>query len=119
MADLRLDNNGDLDLTNDSISLVTDLAAIAQDISIRLQFFLGEWFLDTRLGIPYFQKLLGEKPNITTIKSIFRKAILSTSGVLSLSDLNVIYTGVTRQLSVTFRASTIAGELVYNKDLII
>jgi len=48
--DLHLDSTGDL-------SWVEGIDAIAQHARVRLQFFLNEWFLDRREGIPFMREV--------------------------------------------------------------
>lgn len=119
MADLKLTASGDLEIERDSLVLIDGVDAVAQDLLLRLRFFKGEWFLDTRLGMPYFQKLLGVKPNASVVKNIFRTAIQNTPGVLTINDLSVDYNGQTRAVRVGFRVQAEDGELVFNKDLIV
>lgn len=117
--DLKLDTTGDLAIENDSFVLVDGVDAIVQDLTIRFQFFQGEWFLDTRLGMPYYQKILGEKPRLNIMKNIFRKAILLTPGILSLTDLDIVYDGASRLLSVSFQGKSTEGEFSYDKEFIL
>lgn len=67
--------------------LAIGVEAIRLRLLARLQFFLGEWFLDTRQGMPYFQAVFIKNPELTLIQSIFRRAILSTPGVSSIIRL--------------------------------
>lgn len=117
--DLKLGTDHDLAIENNDLVLVDGLDAIAQDLRCRLQFFLGEWFLDQRIGMPYFQQILGAKPRLPVIKEIFRKAIMSTPGVLGLNDLSVDYEGTGRSISVAFKARTDTGILTFEEELII
>ena len=119
--DLALNNAGDLDLTpSGELVLLDGIDAIAQHIRIRLRFFLGEWFLDQRVGIPYFQQLLGQKPNETAVKSIFRAAILSTPGIESISEMSVDFDGSTRRLGIAFTAITTGEEtLTFDEELVL
>lgn len=119
--DIELTNDGDIKIADNGsdMVLVDGTAAIAQDITIRLQTFLGEWFLDTRIGIPYFQKVLGQKPRLIALKGLFRKAILTTSGVISISDFTLNFTGATRTLDVSFTCQSDSGTFEYNKELIL
>lgn len=117
--DIKLTPSGDVAIENDDLVLVDGADAIAQEITIRLKFFLDEWFLDKRQGVPYFEKILGQKPRLPVIKAIFRDAILSTPGVQSVSDLSVTYDGVGRVLSVTFNAVSTEGPITYNRELIL
>lgn len=117
--DIKLTPAWDIAIENDTMVLVDGLDAIAQDIQARLLFFLGEWFLDRRIGVPYFEKILGQKPRLPVIKSIFRQAILTTPGVLAVNDLLVDYDGQGRRLSVSFNATTDQGVITFNRELIL
>lgn len=119
--DIKLDTLGDLKLTdsNDDLELVDGADAIAQDITSRLRTFLGEWFLDTRIGMPYFQKILGQKPRINVLQSIFTDAISQTPGVNKINDLSIEYSGASRVLSISFRADTVSGTLEYKREFIV
>jgi hypothetical protein len=120
--DLKLtaDHDIEIDEATGDLVLVDGVDAIAQDCDVRLKFFLGEWYLDTRLGVPYYQQILGQKPRLTAVKGIFRKAILSTPGIRSfLEPLEITFDGPTRTLGVSFRADTVEGSFEYNKELIV
>jgi len=79
---------GDLNLTDGQITLTPDLkTAVAQQLIIRLRMFFGEWFLDTREGVPYFDLVLINNPDLARITSIFRSVILETPGVAGISAL--------------------------------
>jgi len=118
MTDIRLTSSGDIDFTTDEMVLISGVEAVAQDISVRLQLFKGEWFRDTRIGIPYYEKILGEKPRIGVIKSIFQQAILAVPGMISISDLQLEYTGSERKLTVTFYGVCESGDFQYNEEMI-
>ena len=119
--DLLLDSQGDLDISTGDLQLTTGGEAIAQHLRIRLQFFLGEWFLDSRIGIPFFQSILIKNPATNVVRSIFRAAILSTPGVISLSELTIDFDGPTRTLAVAFTAETEVTDepLVFEQEFII
>jgi len=119
MADIQLNSDYDLLFENDNLVLIEGKDAIAQDVLIRLQFFQGEWVLDARLGVPYFQKILGAKPNLSVVRSILRKVILGTPGIDSINDLSVTFNSVLRLLEISFTAETKDGIIKFNKELII
>jgi hypothetical protein len=117
--DLQL-TAGDLALVNGDLVLVDGLAAIAQDVSTRLQMFKGEWFLNTDDGIPYYEKILVKNPSIPDVIAILSKVILSTPGVNSLTQgPSWSYNGATRAMTISFKANTIAGPLTYTQELIL
>lgn len=119
MTDLKLDSTHDIAIENNDLVLIESVEAIAQDVLIRLQFFLGEWFLDTRLGVPYFEKVLGQKPRLTALKGLFRKVILSAPGMLGMKDFLIDFNGVTRTLTVEFQGIADSGTFDFNEELII
>lgn len=81
-AELALDPaTGDLAVP---VTILRGADALAQRLTVRYKFFLGEWFLDTRQGIPYFRDILVKNPNLSLIQSVFRRATLLTPGVLAI-----------------------------------
>lgn len=111
--DLKLDTNGDLDVTDNEMTLVTGYDAIAQHLKIRLKTFMGEWFLDTRIGIPYFQEFLIKNPNRLIMDTRLREAILETPGIIALGQLNYEFEPTTRAMDITFSA-TLTGDTTFN-----
>jgi len=84
---------------------------IRQQLTITLRSFLGEWFLDTTYGVPYFEKILGKAPQQSVIASVFRTQIMSVPGVKSLQSLSLDMDRNNRVLSVAFTCDTIYGEI--------
>jgi hypothetical protein len=121
MADWKLDTTtGDLELdSNNDLILVTGVDAIAQDVTVRLKTFLGEWYLDTRVGMPYFEQLLGKKPRLGAVRSLFLEAIQQTPGIQTVNDLQVAFDGAARLLTVSFRADTTDGPLEYDEEFVL
>ena len=78
MIDLCIDKNGDLNISNGTISKTK---SVAQKVSILLNTFKGEWFLDETIGIPYFQSIFGKKIKKEKIDLIFTSQISSVDGV--------------------------------------
>lgn len=72
--DLVLDLNG-------NIAVASNPYALAQDAASAIRLFLGELWYDTTQGVPYFQGILGQAPNIALMKSQFAKAALTVPGV--------------------------------------
>ena len=120
MADLKLDANGDLEIgTDGDLIIVSGVDAIRQHLTIRFQFFRGEWFLDTRLGIPYYEEVLRKAPDLNVVESLLREVIQTTPGVLAINEFALDYDAVTRSLSLDFRALTTAGPLTFTDAFII
>lgn len=105
MTDLLLGPDGDLDLTGNQLSLTSDrFTSVAQKLRIRLRFALGEWEFDTRLGIPYFERILVKRPNMKSVVRIYQEAIRETAGVRGVTSFQIDLEPVTRALQVQFSA---------------
>lgn len=111
----------DIDLSTNDLILIDGSKAIAQHLSIRLQFFLGEWFLDTTQGIPYFQEILTKDFDLETVQLIFSDTITTTPGVQSLEEFNLQLNNANRVLRVNFKAQLTDSDdpLVYDEELVI
>ena len=120
MSDLALDSDGDLLVENDSLVLADGDDAIVQQLTIRFRFALGEWFLDIRLGVPYFGEILIKNPDLSRVRGIFKQTVLTTPGIDSLEEFTLTFAGAERVLTVQFRARKIDGEILnYNEEFII
>lgn len=110
---LATDQANDIKLTNGRASLETDALIVgAIKLRNRLQFFLGEWFLDTRLGFPWFQYVLIKNPDLGIIRRLFLKAILATEPFQDVPELILKYQPETRRLSFYFSAIAKDGRTV-------
>lgn len=116
MADLRI--QGDGDISWEDISLTEDNSeSVAQKIRIALRRYQGEWFLNTLLGIPYFQSILGNRKQTKDfIDTIFIDEINNVDGVLRIVQFqsSVSFEGV---YSASFTAETTENE-VFNFNIL-
>ena len=111
---------GDIDLTTGDLQFVEGIDAVRQHLTIRLSFFLGEWPLDRRLGVPWYQNILGKTGTETVVRAVFEKVILGTPGIVSITELNFEYIGANRTLRLNLTAQTdLGGPLVYDEPLLI
>lgn len=109
---LARDPSGDLSLVGANLSLTTTLqdyviAAIAE----RLSMFAGEWYLDTREGVPYF-KIVSTRPDMSLLRSLFRRAILGVPGVQDVTRIDLTFDGRTRGLSVLANCTLTDGTVI-------
>lgn len=124
MADLSLNiNTNDLLIVDNDLVLTTDVDPngtnpILQDILQRMRLFLGEWFLDNSVGVPYFQQIFVKNPDMSKVEAIFIEIILSTNGVDSLIDYTFTSNNQLRQFEVSFSAQTTKGIVDYSGTLI-
>lgn len=90
--------------------LITNLAdQVAQRLYVRFEFFRGEWFLDLRLGLPYFDQILIKGQDDQVMRSFFSQTISQDPGVASIKSLSIDTERGTRVATVTFVAQLIDG----------
>lgn len=105
MASLAQETDGDLKLVDGCLQLVTDVAEEAA-LELRNRFLMakGEWFLDTRQGIPYLEFVFVKNPDLLLVRQLFREVILSVQGIKEIIDLSTTLDSKTRSLSFALRA---------------
>lgn len=110
-------STGDIDLSQ-GLRFTADLATYAvQRLDENLSFFLGEWFLDTREGVPYWERIIGAKPDLGLIDTLYRRAILLTPSVGSVPNLKLAFDRSTRKLAPSFNVILKDGSLITEADL--
>lgn len=111
--DIQLNlNTNDLVFSNGDILLVKGKPAIQQHLALTLKTFLGEWFLDEQIGLPYFQQIFVKRPSVTLIETVFRAAILGCPGIAEIDSLKFTLNRETREGRIDFKARTDWGELI-------
>jgi hypothetical protein len=111
------DENGDIDMSQ-GLRRTLDLQTyVVQRLGENLGFFLGEWFLDLRQGVPYFQRVFGEMPDLDLLDTLYRRTILATVGVASITTLLLTYDNARRLLSVSFECVLADGSIITQADL--
>ena len=110
--DKALDGEGDLLQTDNDQAWLSGVDAIGPDIVARLQTFLGEWYANVLLGVPWWEEILGAKPRKARIAALIREQVLATPGVVDCVDLLVDFVGSTRQLTISFKAVGELGALI-------
>jgi len=111
--DLELEpNTWDLVIESGDLQLVKRSDAIRQHTHQRLWIFQGEFFLDETAGVPYFQRILGKKPDIYVVDAIIKDTILNTPGILELVEFSLDYDAQFRSLRIQdFKARSLDGEV--------
>ena len=112
---ILLGSDGDWVVIDNQLQFVTGIEEIGQIISTRLKSFLGEWFLDVRIGVPWFSKILKKNPNPAEIESLLIQTIAESPGVIGLKTIELSLDNVTRKLSVDFQAQTTEGILNFSE----
>ena len=103
-----LDSNRDWKFGKGRAAYKRNADAIAQNILTRLRSFLGDWYLDTEIGIDWL-KLLG---NLGTEKRILRSVestVMQTGGVLSIQELKIIGRDSSRGVTIRIRYTDVFG----------
>lgn len=117
MSDFKLDSTGDIEVIDGIVSLTSGIEAKRQHLEQRLKLFFREWFLDQSRGIPYFQHIFVKNPNPVIVDAIFKTEILNTPGILKLDFFELDLNETTRELTLSFRAITIEGEINFSEIL--
>jgi hypothetical protein len=113
---LALNSDGDLSVDSNVFSFVSGIEYVAQCLKIRLQFFLGEWFLNTTLGVPYFQEILVKNPNRIAVNNYIKMTILKSPNIKEITQYNADFNvGQERKLKIQFSAITDYGVLNFNE----
>ena len=115
--DMLLDNDplsptyGDLIYDNSSVTVTGSQAGgVAQKLTIKLRTFLGEWFLNTSTGVPYYQQIFGKVRSKATIDSIFIEKIVEEPDVVELVEFTSEILN-DRTYTISFRVRTTLGQI--------
>lgn len=111
-VDILQDSGGDFDVSQ-GFRLTPSLKVyVAQKLSQTLSWFLGEWFLDTRKGFPYFKAVLGQRYDKRLVDSLFRRAIELTPGVGDVPKCESAFTPSTRIMTLNGEVITTVGDVL-------
>lgn len=113
--DLQLDDDGDLLLTNNALTLTEGTEAIRQHLQTRFRLFLGEWFLDTDAGVPWFTDVLVKRPSFAVVSELLKSVILETPGVLELTEFSFDFDGPTREATLEFQCLSSEGIIDFSQ----
>ena len=64
----------------------TQAEVVTQRLKITLYTFLGEWFLDRSIGVPYFQQIFGKGRTKSAVDVIFQRFISNDPGVIEIRE---------------------------------
>lgn len=96
---------GDLATTADGTQVGRTLRTIdtlEQRIRTRMQTFMGEWYLNEEMGVPYFQEVLVKNPDVARVRALLLAALLSVEGVKQVTKFNVAFIPGDRRFAVDF-----------------
>jgi hypothetical protein len=103
----------EMDYADNDGAIVTQRAQVAQNISNRLRMIYGEWFLDTRLGVPWFENVFVKNPDMSAVDIIIKSVISETPEVTGITAYSSAINKGLRKLTIAFQVSTIYGEIKF------
>lgn len=101
--DLVLDESRNLAFTK------TPEEMLAQRLTCKLKAFLGEWYLDRRVGVPYFEEVLVKNPNIAKIRALLLSVVSTDPQVARVLVFDVDFQPGTREFLVNFKVQAHDG----------
>lgn len=116
MKDFKLGPDGDLVITDYDLVPTDGLDAIVQRLRIKFRLFVGEWFLDTKFGTPWYQTVLKKNPDPGQMEAAFKEVILTTPEVQNILEFDMNLSSE-RVLTLTFKAQTAQGVIDFNEVL--
>lgn len=109
--DIQQTTTGDIAIVNNTIHFFTGADEVGQRITQRLRTFLGEWFLNQNIGVPYFQEILKKNPNNRIVEAVFKREIIDTPGVIGLESFEILADNATRVITLRIRCKTESGDV--------
>lgn len=112
VRDLALDaTSGDLALASGDLVAVGGLDSISSDCSATLQTILGEWFLDTTIGVDWPGKVWTKAPSLDLVRAVIRDALLGVLGVVEVVSVSIDLDAVSRTLTASWSVRSDLGVL--------
>lgn len=110
--DLQLDEEThDIVFNNNIVTVTTEQKqSVAQLLKIKLLTFLGEWFLDTDNGVPYYQQIFGKVRSKAAVDAIFRQKISEEPEVVEIVEFESEISA-DRTYSLKFRVRTTLDQI--------
>jgi len=107
----------DLEFIDNDIVIVETQDQLDQTLKIRLLFFQGEWYLDIKQGLPFYEKILVKNPNLPDIDNIIKAEIIDTPEVQELLSYSSDYDPLLRTYAVRFKVRTDFGISEFNETI--
>lgn len=102
-------DSGDVVYDNSQPSVTQDQRQdIAQLLRIKLQTYLGEWFLNTTVGVPYYERIMRKGVRKQDIDVLFQTLIREEPEVLEITEFSSTLSS-DRVYSLTFRVRVAEG----------
>lgn len=111
MKTFKMDQNGDVVITNNRIEMISDADVITQTLRQVLNTNLKEWFTDEEEGIDH-SVILTKNPNTDLIRDTISTAVYKVADQLGveLETDNFSFSTNNREMTITFEISLGTGE---------
>lgn len=110
MRDLAFDFDTYRDVHKGGI-MATGIDAIRQRIILKLSIWRGEWFLDTDVGMPYVQELIGKRGTHELLRRVVKGKIENTDGVVEVTKISLSIDAKSRHVKIECDILTTYGRL--------
>ena len=110
--DIKLTTDNDIEVVGYAMSLIDGDEAIKQRLIIALQIFKGEWFLDTDLGVPYYQTIFQKGVTKDVVDSILKRKIEDVEGISRIVSFTSTLNNATRDYTCTFVCKTTTNDTI-------
>ncbi len=105
--------SGDIDMTSGKVTIVRDPdQCTAIKLTNRFKLFLGEWFRDSRIGVPYIQLVFVKNPDLGSIGQLFKRVATQTPNVKDVLALGLDFLSSSRQLIAQLKVRTLTGAII-------
>ena len=112
MSDIFLDRRThDIVIGAYDLPIVRGVDLIRQCLKQRLLTILGEWFLNTEIGLPWFQELSQKGIEDDRVTALIMRVIAETEGVTEVVEFDLSLDRAARRLNVDFRVTSPEGEI--------
>jgi hypothetical protein len=114
----RVDSNHDMTFGSGLLNFATLAEAAAQNVRCRLLVMAGEWFLDTSVGVPWWQDpssgvrpIMGVPRDLRYAEAVIKSVILATDGIAAINSFSSDWNAQTRKWAVTVNLSSVDGDI--------
>lgn len=113
MTDLLLDRTAhDLSVPGYDLQFVDGVDLIRQRIKQRLLTIQGEWFLNTDIGLPWFEQIIGKGAQEEQVSALLIQNIVETEGVDAVIEFDLTFNRKARKMLVQFRVTALGTEIL-------
>lgn len=112
MKTISLNSSNDIYTTHGNLAIAEGVDAIAQACQCAIRTLRGELVLNVDEGIPYFDVLYTNFPNLDLLKAYMIEAVQKIDGVIAIKSINFKING--EKLNYVMEIRTSKGEVTIN-----